>query len=322
VDSLGPVPTALVVEDPRGDLAAALSDAGVSVTRWNRRVHAGHLEAAPWPPTGPFELAAVRLPRAKEELQMTLAAVASVLAPGGRLLVFGANDEGIKSIAKRLNPFSETSTAAVGGHCRVLSAALSAESGGPTSKRPTPSLDGWKRTWDPNIPELGTDWVSFPGMFAHGTIDAATRLLLSTLPDDLSGTRVLDYGAGTGVIGGVCAARGAQVDLLDADAVALHAAEKNVPGAGLFLADSLTPTPMETYDWIVSNPPIHRGKAELHDALFALISGAPQRLVRRGRLRLVVQRRLAIEDAMNGVYASVERLADDAVFKVVEAQTR
>ena len=284
----------------------------MQVSDWYRRVHEG--SASPWPSGGPYDLIALRLPRAKDELRLSLAAVAGVAAPNARLLVYGANDEGIKSVAKRLGPhFTDVSSAAVGGHCRVLAA--TATPSGPASR-----LDDWLEYFDPGVPELSTRWVSIPGVFAHGTLDEATRLLIDTLPIDLDEATVLDYGAGTGPIAGVCAARGAQVDLLEPDAIALHAARQNVPTGRPVLADSLVAVAERSYDWIVSNPPIHRGKAESHEALEALISGAPERLSDGGTLRLVVQRRVAIETSMESSFGSVRRVADHPVFKVVEGR--
>ncbi|CAK0886071.1 unnamed protein product, partial [Prorocentrum cordatum] len=152
-----------------------------------------------------------------------------------------------------------------------------------------------------------------PGLFAGGLVDVMTRHLLdqlqavdslprehpSTPPWSLRGPdcRVLDFACGSGVL-----AAGvrqlwpeARLVLLDADAVALEAARRNVPGAEeVVLADGLgglgaAEAAAEPFDLIVSNPPVHRGHADDLSVLMRLISEAPARLRPRGELWLVSQ---------------------------------
>ena len=82
----------------------ALAHEGWVPTSLGSASRRGVVSPRPWPTGRGYTLAAVRLPRSKDELAMTLHAVASVLAPGGHLLLYGANDEGIKSIVRRLEP--------------------------------------------------------------------------------------------------------------------------------------------------------------------------------------------------------------------------
>ncbi len=249
---------------------------------------------------------------------MALHATASVLEPTGSLLLFGANDEGIKSVARRLPPmFGDTRTVTTGGHCRVIAATLSSD---PGSLRD--HLGAWHTTFDPKIDGLSALWVGYPGVFSHGTLDPGSALLIEALPTSMSGLRALDYGAGTGVLGGVCRVRGCAVDLLDVDTVALEAARQNVEGARLVPGSSLEAVAGTTYDLIVSNPPIHRGKAETHQVLEALVAGAPQYLERDGGMYMVVQKRVTVEPALELVFGRVERIAEDRVFKVLWAARR
>ncbi len=314
MQSLGVAGHALVIGDPQANLAASLTEAGVAVSRWDRRVQTDR-EAASWCPAGPFDLVAIRLPRAKEELAMVLHAAAGVLKESGSLLLFGANDEGIKSIAGRLEPlFANVRTVAKGSHCRVLAAAPS------NSALTRTTLADWRTTFDPRLEELGAEWVSYPGVFSHGSLDNGSRLLIGALPPTMAGISVLDYGAGTGPISGVCRMRGADVAMLDVDTVALEAARENVPGAAVFAASSLAAVPSEVYSAIVSNPPIHRGKAETHDVLEALIEGAPDCLAKKGSLYLVVQKRLNVETLLDRCFKTTDRIAEDQIFKVLRAQ--
>ena len=219
-----------------GALPALLAERGVAVALWNRRA-AGSATAQPWPPAGPFDVALLRLPKAKDEQEMAAHACLSVLADGGRLIVYGGNDEGIRSAGAMLERLcGEVETLATRGHGRVLAA-----------RRPADAAHAARRAGGVALGGAAVDrrracaiWVTYPGIFAAGRIDEGTALLIGALPPLRAGDRVLDYGCGSGVIGAAALAAepGIVLDLLDDDAVALEAARENVPGARLVLGNS------------------------------------------------------------------------------------
>ena len=99
-------------------MPALLAERGLRLRLWNRRL-AGSADAQPWPPAGPFDVALLRLPKAKDEQEMAAHACLSVLVPGGRLIVYGGNDEGIRSAGDRLESLcGEVETLATRGHGR------------------------------------------------------------------------------------------------------------------------------------------------------------------------------------------------------------
>jgi len=305
--------SALVMEDTLPDVGSALQCRGMAVSRWNRRALDG-LEATPWPAEGTFHLAALRLPRSKEELAMALHAAASVLFPGGTMLVYGAKDEGIGSAMTLLSSlFDESETLAVGGHCRVLMAIRKEDLGEVRG-----NLGSWRTVVDPNYAELGEAWVSYPGVFAHRRLDPGTRLLLDALPPLPPGASVLDYGCGSGVVGGVAAKRGEglRLELLDVDALALYAARENVPGSNLLLSDGLPAVGGGAYDAILSNPPFHRGKEADPEMIRVLIRGASSLLAPRGMLVFVTQRRMPVERDMRERFRDVAIVAEDSAYRV------
>jgi 16S rRNA (guanine1207-N2)-methyltransferase len=161
-------------------------------------------------------------------------------------------------------------------------------------------------------------WVSFPGLFAGGSLDPGTALLLDALPTIRSGSRVLDFGCGTGVIAAAVMGRSpeAVVDLLDADALAVEAAARNVPEAAGFLVGWSLAGASGPYDWIVSNPPFHEGKGETMRVLEDLAAAAPAHLTARGRLILVTQRRLPVGRLLEEQFRRVEVRAETSVFRV------
>lgn len=313
---LEPEGPALVAMDPLPDVGDHLQGRGLEVARWHRRARGGR-PAAPWPPEGPWATSVLRLPRAKEELEMALHALASVLRPGGRLFVHGANDEGIRSGTRRLEAVAERAwKVASGGKCRLLGARRADDL--PELRG---SLAAWRRTFDLPLDEIDRPWVSYPGVFAHGRLDEGTGLLLEALPELPPGAEVLDFGCGSGVIGAVAGARtpGASVECLDVDAVALEAARENVPGARILPGEGLGAVGDRRYDAILSNPPYHAGKAESTRVLSALVREAPAHLEPGGSLVIVVQRRLAAARLLEAAFRTVETLADRGPFRVWRA---
>lgn len=315
---LPPAGAVLVVGDPLDDVVEAARAAGVVVTRWDRRAGAGR-SARPWPSGGPYAVAAVRLPRAREELDMAAHAALSVLEPGGRLLVYGANDEGIRPVPGRLEPLvGAVGTLAVGGHARLL---------GAVRPHTVPGLRGRLADWRERAPlELpwGTvPWTSYPGIFAHGRLDPGTALLVAHLPEVDEGHRVLDYGAGSGFVGAAVlhGRPGARVTLLEVDAVAAEAARENVPGARVVVGEGWQALdPEERFHAVVANPPYHQGKSETLDEVEAFLEGAASFLEPGGVVRLVVQRRHAVDRLMERRLDGVRDVADAGPYRVWEGR--
>jgi 16S rRNA (guanine1207-N2)-methyltransferase len=307
----------LLAGDQEERVQREVEGAGVVVTPWHRRLSRAGQGASPWPPEGSFSAAALRLPRSKEELEMSAHALTSRLELGGTLLVYGAKDEGIVSAAARLAEvpgLSEPETVAVKARCRVLRCRLTAMKGGLKDR-----LSEWRREGVLDLPSGPAPWVGYPGLFAGSELDPGTRLLLASLPPIPSEARVLDFGCGSGVIAGEVLRRrpGVHLDLVDHDTVALVAATENVPAGRTILASGLQALGSESpYDWIVSNPPYHSGKAEDLGVVGELVTGAPGLLSRRGALVMVVQRRLAVRDALEEGFARVETLEEDATYRV------
>jgi len=344
LDVIAPEAPALVAEDPRPEVVDALVDRlgteDDAVRRWNRRALGGR-PARTWPPVGDRRSCFLRLPRAKEELQMAVHAAASRLTPGGRLIVYGARDEGAASAGRVLEAlFDHVHTVATGGRCRLVSG-VRKELEGTGEKELRDSLDAWRVVSEAPHPELGPRrWISYPGVFAAGRVDAGTALLLELLPAVDPDETVLDFGCGDGVVAGVVAERtpGLRPLMLDVDAVALEAARENVPAGRPVLGDGWSawrgmhgregrdPGSMDAdrmrFDLVVANPPYHLGKAETTATIEALIRGSAERLRPGGRLVFVAQRRLPAEPLLERMFGRFDVLGDRGPYRVRFARRR
>ena len=89
----------VLLANQAGSLPSRLAARGLSVHLWNRRLMTDG-KAEPWPASGNFDIALLRLPKAKGEQEMSAHACLSMLPPSGRLIVYGGNDEGIRSAAR------------------------------------------------------------------------------------------------------------------------------------------------------------------------------------------------------------------------------
>lgn len=322
---------ALVLEDPRREVADALAAAGCAVTTWSRR-DPGADGTLPWvqadrPLVADCQLVALRLPRAKQELEMLLHLAAGALAPEGVLWVYGANDEGAKSVAGKLPPlFERPFTLATGGHARLVAAGLA-----PDGPEPRITLESWLEHFELALPAMAASgprlvrWTSLPGTFAHGRLDEGTALLLRHLPPVGPGSRVLDYGAGTGPLAaGVLAAEPtARVTALEPDALAAAALRINVPEAEVVIGAGWPPLTERRWHAVIANPPYHRGKKETTALIAQFLGGLGGALERGGVMRCVVQRRLPFAElATEAGLAGAEAVADEGPYRVWQVGTR
>ena len=274
--------------------------------------------AESWPSGGPYDAATLRLSKDKGAFEMALHALASVLQPGAPLWVYGANDEGIKSAGKRLSPlFDHLETIDTRRHCRVIRAFRKEV---PDEFRPT--LADWAQEVVLDHRGGPIPHRVYPGIFAKGKLDPATRLLLESIPDPHPNSRVLDYACGAGVIGGELHRRQPSIDLMlvDADAVAVVATQENVPDASTRIeANPLGLSDVAPFDLIVSNPPIHDGKERDYVTVQRLIESAARYLNPGAPLWLVTQKQVPIADHLNTHLAGALCVQSDGRFHVWRA---
>lgn len=306
----------LVVDDPIGRAEDALGGRGYLVTAW-RRLAQGKRKASAWPEGSGFAAATLRMPRSKEALDFALDAIATTLLPGGEVLIYGGNDEGIKSVGTRLqDAWEAVETLDARKHSRVWRARL------PSTPRPARALEDHARSVDIEVPWGRFTHTVLPGVFAKGGLDDASLLLLSAVPAPPAGSHMLDFACGPGTLAQALLLRDPtlKAQLLDADAPSVWCARRNVPGSLVACGDSWGALPAyQRYDLILSNPPIHSGKARDYTVVKRLIEGSAARLLPKGSLVMVVQGQVPVAEALNEHFDLVEVLVDDGRFKVWRA---
>ncbi|WP_454994784.1 class I SAM-dependent methyltransferase [Bulleidia extructa] len=129
------------------------------------------------------------------------------------------------------------------------------------------------------------------GVFSKNKLDFGSHVLIQTLlQEDLSG-KGLDMGCGVGTIGISILAehKKVEMDMVDINNRALRLCRSNVVRNGLkanvFLSDGFKNI-QETYDFIVSNPPIRQGK----EFLFRFYEESKSHLKDGGCLYIVIRK--------------------------------
>jgi len=263
----------------------------------------------------------LNLPRQKALLRMLLDYAASLLDDGGVLWLAGENKAGIKSSEKVLKTcFERVGKLDNARHCTLYEAAL------PLNRNNfDPGI--YREKWMLGCGSNDLRVASYPGVFAHGRLDSGTALLLEQLADlDFSGD-ILDFGCGAGVIGACIANQHEDVNVtfLDTSALALKSCEEtlaaNQLGGHLLPSDGLSEV-KQTYDMIISNPPIHAGVRTDNRMSMRLLESVQKHLRPGGRLVLVANRHLPYERWLSDGFHRVTELAKNKHFKVIVAENQ
>jgi len=260
------------------------------------------------------------LPREKERLAMLVHAIASQLDSRSRLWLVGENRGGIKSSPRHLRMhFSQVVVLDNARHCGLFEAA------GPFGGRPFELADYFIE-WGTRFAGHEIALRSLPGVFAHGRLDQGTALLLEALEKLRPEGRILDFACGCGVIGVALLASASQSELtlLDCTASAIESSRESlrVNGlqAGLLASDGLAEV-SGRFDWIVSNPPFHRGVANDFEVAATFFRQVGTFLAEKGRIVIVFNRHLPYFRWLQQTFDAVERLAENDGFIVAQAST-
>jgi 16S rRNA (guanine1207-N2)-methyltransferase len=260
----------------------------------------------------------LNLPREKELLTMMLHAVSSGLSPDSRLWLVGENKAGIKSARRYLEQFfRQVSKLDSARHCALFEA-----------RQPCPGghfePGSYARQWQATFAGHSLNVISLPGVFAHGRLDQGSQMLLDALEGLQPTGKILDFACGSGVIGCslLAANSGIKLTLLDVSAIALESSrrtlEMNSLQAHLLPSDGLDQVEGK-FDWIVSNPPFHRGVRNDLDIAASFFAAAGTFLTRNGRIIIVCNRHLPYAKWLQTHFDQVDRLCANDQFVVIMA---
>ncbi|NNE88582.1 MAG: class I SAM-dependent methyltransferase [Silicimonas sp.] len=250
---------------------------------------------------GPFVATIIALPRAKKAAQEMVAKAAR--ATDGPLIIDGQKTSGVASMLKALKARALVGEVLSKAHGKIF-----AVTGGDFSDwlHDETHIDGF---------------VTAPGVFSADGIDPGSAALASALPKVLKG-RVIDLGAGWGYLSHAVLQREGvtHVDLVEADAVALDLARKNITDSrATFLWDDATTYVGEAADHIVTNPPFHTDRTANPDLGRAFIRHAAKLLKPKGTLWLVANRHLPYESTLEERFQTVQLLNQSASYKIYTA---
>ena len=164
------------------------------------------------------------------------------------------------------------------------------------------------------------------GVFSRGEMDKGTELLLEALPEKMTGD-VLDLGCGWGAIG--ISVKKANPDvsmtMVDVNLRALGLCRRNAEAAGVQVrcleSDGFAQLEGETYDSVITNPPIRAGKKKVYE----LLEGACRALKEDGKLYLVIRKQQGAESCirfLQDLFEHVEKLDRSGGFWVLCAWER
>lgn len=299
-------PASLVCEQSFKPFADALLAAGFTLTESGEAV---------------FPLVLALPPRQREESRALLARALQRAAPDGLIVASMLNDEGARSGEADLQRLAGSVQSMSKHKCRVFWATAQPE------LMNVALIEEWAALDAPR-PIAEGRFLSRPGLFAWSRIDAASALLASCFPADLAGCGA-DLGAGFGYLSAEVLARCPSVtalDLYEAEARALDLARINLQGnansieLNFFWHDVTTGLRHSSrYDFIVSNPPFHQGRADQPEMGRAFIAAAAAALAPGGRLWLVANRHLPYEKALLNGFGKVRTVKEEQGFKVIEA---
>jgi len=260
----------------------------------------------------------LHLPREKERLAMMLHAISSWLSREARLWLVGENRAGIKSSPRHLgNYFRRVAKLDAARHCGLY------EASEPIKEVPF-ELDFYQESWPLKLAGRRVNIISLPGVFAHGRLDKGSHLLLETLENLLPDGKILDFACGCGVIGLSLLSRDGQADvtMLDVSAMAIESSRRSLANnnmdASLLPSDGLSDLNGQ-YDWIISNPPFHRGVKNDMDVAARFFRDAGTFLTENGKILIVCNQHLPYASWLQKYFVQVEILAASSAYAVIRA---
>lgn len=310
----------LLIQPPDTELAASLPNATLFSDDWVVTEQSEKVEFGRFPTlTEACPRAVIFCPRERERQESLFANLADQANPDQEIWLVGQLKGGVKPAAKRLGIYFENvHKLDAARHCAIFVAK------GPKEGRP--SFTDQQSQAQHEIANQSLTLCSYPGVFGHDKVDAGTELLLNNLPSFAG--KGLDIGCGDGIIASWLMLQndGLEMKAVDSNAHALAATGATFKANGLSAeVEAVNVYPAkpkniaERYQFIVSNPPFHRGVDTSYRAAERLIAEARDHLVAGGQLWIVANAHLAYQPMLEKSMGRTQLIAETSKFKVWRA---
>lgn len=175
-----------------------------------------------------------------------------------------------------------------------------------------------------NLNDIVLKLMTDNGVFSKSSVDFGSKLLTETLIKDAHPERLLDVGCGYGTMGLMIVKHvpDCTLHMVDVNERALNLARKNaihnnVKDVHVYKSDGLNEV-SETFDCVISNPPIRAGKEVVH----RILSDSYRVLNSQGALYIVIQKKQGMPSAkkkMEEVFGNVTVLKKDKGYYILKS---
>ncbi|GAB4291928.1 MAG: class I SAM-dependent methyltransferase [Thiohalomonadaceae bacterium] len=269
----------------------------------------------PWPAAS-LDAVFFRVAKEKPVVHHVINAAAERLIPGGRLLLSGGKQQGIKTYARQ-------AAERLGGQLdfrKMGNEYLAVIRRGSTAGTMLDDRD--YATLRPAVTDGGLSYLSKPGLYGWDKVDVGSALLVENMPV-CAPQQVLDLGCGYGYLS-VQAWRRLQPQRMvatDNNAAALLACRANFAAQGIageVIAADCGEGIDGVFDLVLCNPPFHQGFAVERDLTERFVASARRHTSAQGLALFVSNAFLPLEQVARRHYAQVTTLANDGRFRVTQ----
>lgn len=266
--------------------------------------------------TGPYD--AVLFNPCKDKVQSLgyMAQAFTLLNDGGTLRMACENQYGAKSYAAALQQLAGQSVGFSKSKCRYFEAKKN-------QKLDVTLQRVWLQAAQPQRVSSHGLWAQ-AGLFSWKQVDVGSALLLQHLP--ILHGKCLDLCAGYGLLSAFILANSDDIQclhVLEAEGLALDCARKNLaafPQVEYHHADASRDALPEHLDWLVCNPPFHRGQSRDIALGQVIVERGCAALKQGGEIWLVANRQLPYEMILHANLREVEQIAASDGFKVIRGK--